>query len=335
MPSVKKALVIELYGRQTFAMVSILGEAITFIKKKTGDLMKHIIFLVLILSGSIGLSSLSILFLAFIKFRLKILIYLFLFLCLIIQQFALDIYISYQYANFNPLLINYEEIISFTLFSFMIILLPLIINEWLDLRNRKIINIIFGGIFLISLVLIYTPFFSGIIEQGVYFSSLLNSKIFWGISFLPCLYVFLVFVRKFSTIKDSRDQFFLIFSLICLMIEIILILIPIYPTMPENLVIYAPLYFFWNVALLRYIIRKFFLNTASKNSLSEIVNRLTLTEREKEILLLLVQGKSNQKISMQLFISVDTVKTHIKNIYKKLEVNNRLQLFNLLKETQL
>lgn len=56
------------------------------------------------------------------------------------------------------------------------------------------------------------------------------------------------------------------------------------------------------------------------------------TEREEEIIRLLVDGSSNQEIAKKLFISVNTVKTHIKNIYAKLGVNNRLQLFSLMKD---
>ena len=48
-----------------------------------------------------------------------------------------------------------------------------------------------------------------------------------------------------------------------------------------------------------------------------------LTNREEEILKLLCDGMNYRSISDQLFLSTHTVKTHIKNIYKKLHVNNR------------
>jgi len=51
----------------------------------------------------------------------------------------------------------------------------------------------------------------------------------------------------------------------------------------------------------------------------------SLTEREKEILRLLVQGLSNRDIAENLFISEKTVKNHISNIFRKLEVNDRTQ----------
>lgn len=50
-----------------------------------------------------------------------------------------------------------------------------------------------------------------------------------------------------------------------------------------------------------------------------------LTNREKEILLLIAEGKSNQEIADILFITLKTVKTHVSNILSKLEVEDRTQ----------
>ena len=50
-----------------------------------------------------------------------------------------------------------------------------------------------------------------------------------------------------------------------------------------------------------------------------------LTSREKEVLLLIAQGKSNQEIADELFITLKTVKTHVSNILSKLEVEDRTQ----------
>ncbi|ETT87361.1 response regulator transcription factor [Viridibacillus sp. FSL R5-0477] len=50
-----------------------------------------------------------------------------------------------------------------------------------------------------------------------------------------------------------------------------------------------------------------------------------LTEREREILLLIAQGKANQDIANELFIAIKTVKTHVSNILAKLEVQDRTQ----------
>ena len=50
-----------------------------------------------------------------------------------------------------------------------------------------------------------------------------------------------------------------------------------------------------------------------------------LTNREKEVLFLIAEGKSNQEIADQLFITLKTVKTHVSNILSKLEVEDRTQ----------
>ena len=50
-----------------------------------------------------------------------------------------------------------------------------------------------------------------------------------------------------------------------------------------------------------------------------------LTEREEEILSLVAQGKSNQEIARQLFVSVKTVRNHVSNILVKLQVADRAQ----------
>ena len=50
-----------------------------------------------------------------------------------------------------------------------------------------------------------------------------------------------------------------------------------------------------------------------------------LTSRENEVLLLIAQGKSNQEIADECFITLKTVKTHVSNILSKLQVEDRTQ----------
>ena len=50
---------------------------------------------------------------------------------------------------------------------------------------------------------------------------------------------------------------------------------------------------------------------------------IDLSTRELDTLKLIAQDLSNQEIADKLFISLNTVKTHLKNIYSKLEVDNR------------
>src|SRR5690606_6731757 len=49
----------------------------------------------------------------------------------------------------------------------------------------------------------------------------------------------------------------------------------------------------------------------------------SLSEREREVLVLIARGHTNQQIAEELFISENTVKKHVNSIYAKLETENR------------
>ncbi|WP_051063347.1 response regulator transcription factor [Ilumatobacter nonamiensis] len=51
----------------------------------------------------------------------------------------------------------------------------------------------------------------------------------------------------------------------------------------------------------------------------------TLTEREREVLALLARGATNREIADELYLSVDTIKTHVRKVFTKLAVSNRTQ----------
>lgn len=52
---------------------------------------------------------------------------------------------------------------------------------------------------------------------------------------------------------------------------------------------------------------------------------LKMTEREYEVLALVASGRSNKEIARKLAVSPNTVKTHLSNLFAKLEVKNRTQ----------
>ena len=74
----------------------------------------------------------------------------------------------------------------------------------------------------------------------------------------------------------------------------------------------------------RGIMSKFVLDKKGYQPVSQ-KNATILTRREVEILSLVAAGATNEDIARTLFISPNTVKTHIYNIFKKINVPNRLQ----------
>ena len=64
---------------------------------------------------------------------------------------------------------------------------------------------------------------------------------------------------------------------------------------------------------------------------SDLLFRHEISRREKEIIEKICEGFTNQQISDVLFISLQTVKDHSHNIYKKLGVKNRVQMVNMIR----
>lgn len=95
---------------------------------------------------------------------------------------------------------------------------------------------------------------------------------------------------------------------------------------------------FWliiNVATLYYVYHRVFLKTFAEskeavtkndtaNRIEEVCEQFKLTPREKELIELIYGGKSNKEIADTLFLSESTVKTHIYNIFRKMDVKNRV-----------
>jgi len=69
-----------------------------------------------------------------------------------------------------------------------------------------------------------------------------------------------------------------------------------------------------------YIINKHYMNLSPEDRIAD-----QLTRREKEVIKLVAKGARNEEIASALFISRHTVKTHLYNIFAKIEVPNRLQ----------
>ncbi|HEV8273478.1 MAG TPA: LuxR C-terminal-related transcriptional regulator [Chitinophagaceae bacterium] len=68
---------------------------------------------------------------------------------------------------------------------------------------------------------------------------------------------------------------------------------------------------------------------------TSLISQLELSKRELEILSLLAQGHSNQEIAAKLFVSLSTVKTHIQNLFEKLDVKRRIQAVEKAKRLNL
>ncbi len=84
------------------------------------------------------------------------------------------------------------------------------------------------------------------------------------------------------------------------------------------------------VDLSAYFFRSYGIDLDISDNKQSLKEKYSLSDREMEVTEMLAKGKSNQSIGESLHISINTVKSHIKNIYGKLGIKNRLQLMNIL-----
>lgn len=74
--------------------------------------------------------------------------------------------------------------------------------------------------------------------------------------------------------------------------------------------------------------------TFSDTDIERFAETYSLTARQKDIMKLIIEGKSNKEISELLFIAEHTVKNHIYQLFQKLKIKNRYQLINMFVTNQ-
>lgn len=63
-----------------------------------------------------------------------------------------------------------------------------------------------------------------------------------------------------------------------------------------------------------------------EKKIEKIALKHELTERETDVFLYLSKGYNNQKIAEELFVSLNTIKFHTRNIYEKLDIKKRNEI---------
>jgi DNA-binding NarL/FixJ family response regulator len=92
-----------------------------------------------------------------------------------------------------------------------------------------------------------------------------------------------------------------------------------------------------NLAATGYIIiellKQFLLNNIQSKPVTNNPNFILLTDREKQILKLFVNGFSYKEVGNQLDVKLDTVRSHIRNMYRKLNVRSKTEAVMKIIET--
>lgn len=205
-------------------------------------------------------------------------------------------------------------------------------------RNKKLIyfgsvSIFFTVCVLILYVLYYLKLISG---SAAIRSCFFLPDIFTSIG---AFYNIFLIIKNWDKIISKLKQFLkwaLLLTTIIMPLSVFTNLVQ-YWHFSNIPIAYSPIeYFLFNFLALIFVKRNLQaapIETMEKNLSKEpeiLYSKYKLTQREIEIVELIADGLSNQDIAEKLFISVNTARNHIYNIYKKMGIKNRYELINLV-----
>lgn len=308
-------------------------------------MMEHIIFSFYIISFGIGVGALMLGRFFYSKIKSKALKYL-----LLLDSFFL-VFLAIDIASY------YKEInnLYYTLEAYIIIITALLISSWVMMifatkllmhiiqkqltKNMRISFIILCILSMGILIVIYIGIYQGELDSkiGIH-SAYFVSNIFCAIIvFYDIIIVYMNKKEIIKTLKKTMLKGINIISVIMIASVIFNLLAYIYGS-------------FWLAPLspfVFFIINSMIIKFAYQVSLNDISFQIVTedlgiskydrylkehgtTEREKEIIALVLEGCTNTEIGEILAISPYTVRNHISNVYKKLYVKNRYELIGLL-----
>lgn len=182
----------------------------------------------------------------------------------------------------------------------------------------KVLNISIDSI-LLSFAIWGSVFY---LVKGLKVADQVTKKVLLVLSVAMYLFIFLFFYEELSLYFDFWDFSFEIyfFDPIVVLYLLLNLLLIIY-VFKEDLLIKAmePDEAF-----------ELELTDRGRLSIEDIGAQYSLTDREKEVLLMVYEGHSNLKIADMLCISPFTVKRHLNNIFRKTAVKNRVELMHLV-----
>lgn len=279
------------------------------------------------------------------KYRLK---FLYFYLYYIIVHNILGFFFLFgAYLNNQLLFFSYEsknlvtEVLGFLIFPFIPVMLFMYINFITELLNKrfskilKIVFFVFWGILVVVYIFVASRFF--VTRDNSFLKEIWAvTYLFEGIILLAATSYLLIKARMI--IDKNRRKATLAIGLMYFLILVFYAVFFLHVIIP-TLYFFLVLHFSFNIPPLIYLgmyLKKHHAEVSlpriKEGDLDSFFHEHNITQREREVIMLLLKGKRTKDIEKELFISYHTVKNHIHNIYQKLNVQNRLQITNLIRD---
>ena len=249
--------------------------------------------------------------------------------------FPFFILLEYMWIKFCRELIDKKLSVTFTALYFLlqialIMVFANILAKYPDIENNQFSNI-FSSFVLVCFTIDVLCFAIGISQLFIFGKSLTNqikrravktfAYICISVQFVFSSYIILLALEDYNQLSATFSA----------------------SAVPDQLtsIFYA---FRYLTDLLPILYLRFYLNKYCRISvfdqltdadINKIFADYKISKREGEIIRSICEGKSNKEIAGELFISLQTVKDHIYNIFQKTGIKNRVQLTNLVRNFQI
>jgi DNA-binding CsgD family transcriptional regulator len=258
--------------------------------------------------------------------------------------FVLSYLFALSYASLNLadvgfrllLLIVSVSVVSFALLMFSI---PLFAHALVLEGTPTRRNVIMGGVSVITLVLMISSFSIDMAGNRISQSRGFPLYLALGLFCLMVVYSMclkIVYWKRLDEERKSIARGITVLNLI--FFPGVVYDVHLYVT--RHVFVFTPLFYcVFAVFFTRYIAKKYSIGfrlaaaDIAEDSMDKALAGAGISSRERDIIRLMLDGLGNKDIAERLFISLNTVKTHNRNIFRKMNVRSRFELVMKLKNT--
>ncbi len=233
-----------------------------------------------------------------------------------------------QQTSFEAVLYNFSMNASYII----IFILPFLFHSVLGIPGKKKANLLSAVFAGIGIIIKIIPYFLNINNKdNILYYSVIIQHILTILILLYCIIITFLAYRKIN-IRENKNIALLSLVFSCFIILDTEFFLWFYRYSAADSFHYwlnAFYYFIWCVLILlhgRNLQENYSDSSPSLDLKESFIKEYNLTEKECEIIRMILTGKSNREIGETLFISIKTVKNHIYNIYQKINVKNRMEL---------
>ena len=303
--------------------------------------MRHLFIFFYLITLMTGAASLAVSCFIYARTRYRLLRYYIAYM-VSFTLFVFSFLFVVTYADLNLARVGFNLLlsivsVSFLSFLFLMISIPLLnhalVLEGSSGRRNAVVIVVSVVAFLLMASTMRINFAEERIQQ------VRDARWYLSLTLFYSIIVYSILLKLFSLKRLDGERMRMTRTLMVLNIVFFPgILYDLYLYNTHRVFAFTPVFYsIFAVIFTVYIARRYIVQLRSISSqvaglsFDTALSRAGISEREREIVYLVLEGRGNRDIAERLFISPNTVKTHIRNIFKKMDVKSRFELAMKLK----